>query len=312
MLALVATMVSGALSAVQSRVNGSLGDRLSSVMVAALVSFGSGLVVVGALVLARRGSRRAVARLPSSGLRWWQCLGGLGGAVFVATSAYAAPILGVALLSVGQVTGQVAGAMLADRVGLGPSGRQRLTAPRVLGAALGVLAVGVAAAGRPAGETALLPLLLALTAGFAIAVQSAVNGRVSVALGDPLAATGLNFTVGATALAVAAGVLAVAGRADQGPWPPEPWLYVGGVVGVLFVTVNVVTVRVLGVLLLALAVVAGQLACAVLLDLTVPGGPGVAAPVLAGAVLTLVAVAVTTVPPGALTRRPGTGATLGR
>jgi len=293
-------MLSGGLSAVQSRVNGSLGDRLSSVMVAALVSFCSGLVVVGGVVLARRASRQALRRLRGSGLRWWQCLGGLGGATFVVTSAYAAPILGVALLSVGQVAGQVAGAMAADRLGLGPSGRQALTLPRVLGGVLGVVAVAVAATGRPAGEAALLPLVLALVAGFAIAVQSAVNGRLSVALGDPFAATGLNFSVGATALAVLTGVLALAGQTDPGRWPAEPWLYIGGVVGVIFVTVNVVTVRVLGVLLLALAVVAGQLAFAVLLDVVVPEGPGLPVPVLAGVLLTLLAVAVTTVPPGAL------------
>ena len=82
-------------------------------------------------------------------------------------------------------------------------------------------------------------------------------------------------------------------------WARGPWgqtisgHYVGGLLGVGIVLSLLVGVRAAGVLRTGLALVAGQLGGALLLDLVLPGGPGVRLPVLAGALLTLLAVVVT-------------------
>jgi transporter family-2 protein len=287
------------MSAGQSRINAELGSRIASSLVAALISFGSGLVIVVAIVLARPAGRRSLARWREYGLHWWQYLGGVGGAAFVFVAALTVPVLGVGLMSVAQVTGQIVGALVADRLALSPSGRQPLTAPRLGGAALGVLAVVVSAAGRPDGHLDLGALTLAMLAGFGISLQSAVNGRLNQAAGDPLVATTVNFTVGTTALAVGVGVMALTVGVHPTALPGEWWLYLGGAAGVVFVTINVVTVPVLGVLRLGLAAVAGQLAGALLLDAVVPGGPGVSLPLALGAVLTVVAFGVAGIGPRA-------------
>jgi bacterial/archaeal transporter family-2 protein len=77
-------------------------------------------------------------------------------------------------------------------------------------------------------------------------------------------------------------------------WPGEWWLYVGGVLGAIYIALAAVAVGELGVLRLSLATVAGQLVAAVVLDVVWPA-PGISlrAPTVIGAVLTLVAVAVT-------------------
>jgi transporter family-2 protein len=296
-LALAVVVAGGGLSAGQSRINAELGSRIGSSLVAALVSFGSGLVIVVAIVLARPAGRRALSRRREYGLRWWQYLGGVGGAMFVFVAALTVPVLGVGLMSVAQVTGQIVGALVADRLALSPSGRQPLTLPRLAGAGLGVVAVIVSSAGRPSGHLDLWALALVMLAGFGMSLQSAVNGRLNQAAGDPLVATAVNFTVGTIALLVGATVMALTVGVHPGALPGEWWLYLGGAAGVVFVTINVVTVPVLGVLRLGLAAVAGQLAGALVLDAVVPGGPGVSPTLALGAVLTVIAFGVAGIRP---------------
>jgi transporter family-2 protein len=130
-----------------------------------------------------------------------------------------------------------------------------------------------------------------------MSLQSAVNGRLNQAAGDPLVATAVNFTVGTIALLVGATVMALTVGVHPGALPGEWWLYLGGAAGVVFVTINVVTVPVLGVLRLGLAAVAGQLAGALVLDAVVPGGPGVSPTLALGAVLTVIAFGVAGIRP---------------
>jgi bacterial/archaeal transporter family-2 protein len=78
-----------------------------------------------------------------------------------------------------------------------------------------------------------------------------------------------------------------------GVLPAEPWLYLGGPIGVTFIAVAAAVVRLTGVLLLGLATVAGQVVGAVLLDLLLPAAASRPdATTLIGAALTLVAVAI--------------------
>jgi len=293
------SVLMGALVAVQARVNGELALRLGDAVLAALVSFVVGLVaalVLAAVVVGRRAARSGLAGLGARRrqLRWWHCLGGLGGASLVTVSAVAVPEIGVALLTVGLVAGQTSGGLLVDRVGLGPGGKRPSTLPRVAGAVLAVVAVSVAAAGQRGadGAVSVLVLVLVLLAGFAVAVQTAVTGRVTAALGDATLAVLVNFLVGAAALGLLVGLLAGTGRLGAPEWPGSWWLYLGGVIGVAFVTSAAVYVRVLGVLRLGLAAIAGQLLGALVLDLAAPAGGGLSGWTVAGAALTLVAVAV--------------------
>ena len=76
--------------------------------------------------------------------------------------------------------------------------------------------------------------------------------------------------------------------------PTEPWLFLGGVIGPIGVAAGAILVHRLGVLLLGLGMVAGQLIGALLLELIVPtSNGGVQLASVAGIVLTLIAVGVT-------------------
>lgn len=82
-LGLAGAFVTGAFIVGQARVNAELGARLGDGVVAAVVSFGLGLVLLLVLVAllpaGRRGLRRVRAARGTGRLRTWQLLGGLGG-----------------------------------------------------------------------------------------------------------------------------------------------------------------------------------------------------------------------------------------
>lgn len=306
-------------AAVQSRVNGSLADQVHSGFGAAVISFGSGLVVLLVVVLfsgpARSALRRVVDRLRDGGLRWWECLGGACGGFYVAAQGLTVGVLGVAVFTVAIVAGQSLSSLVIDRLGLAPGGVRLVTVGRAVGPALTVVAVVVAMSGQSAPSRVLGLAVLPFVAGILQAWQQAVNGRVRAATAAPdargagagvaasvTAATFLNFLVGTLALVVAFGIaVAVQGWPD-GQLPPDPWLYTGGLIGMSFIAIQAAVVHRIGVLLLGLGVIAGQVVGALVLDVVAPDGatPGLAT--FVGAGLTLVAVAVPAVE-GMLRRR---------
>ncbi|RKR88517.1 transporter family-2 protein [Micromonospora pisi] len=290
-------VVSGSAVAVQSRINGELGVRLHDGIAAAVISFGIGLVALVALAFGSSTGRRHLgvfrSALRDGSLRPWQCFGGACGAFMVANQGLTVGRLGVAIFTVAVVAGQSASSLVVDRAGIGPGGRQRVTATRLAGAALTVPAVFLAVGDGPNDPAGLALALLPLLAGLGLAWQQAVNGRVRAASGSVLTATLVNFAVGLAALLVAFAVsLAVRGW-PTGALPTEPWLYLGGPIGILFIAIAAALVRFTGVLLLGLATIAGQVVGAVVIDVAAPGGASGPGPfTLLGAALTLAAVLV--------------------
>ncbi|MEH1100754.1 DMT family transporter [Micromonospora sp. CPCC 205561] len=288
--ALAAVTLAGVASAAQGVVNAELGERAGDPTLGALVNNLGGALLVGLGVLVLPSARTGLVALRRARLPWWAYLGGLGGAGIVLAGVYIVPVLGVAIFTIAQVAGGSLGGLAVDRAGLAPGGRLALTRPRVAGALLGVAAVTLAQLGQPVGDLAVGLVLLAVAGGLGVALQSALNARVSAA-GSAAAGMVVNF---ATATPVVLLVAALAGAlTGPGPtWPGDWYLYTGGLLGVVIVAALLVGVPSVGVLRTGLALVAGQLGGALLLDALLPGGPGLRLPVLAGALLTLTATLV--------------------
>ena len=298
-IAVVLAVLFGALTALQSRVNSQLAVALDDAYMAATISFGSGLVILLAVLVfwrpGRTGFVRAVAGVRERRIAWWMMLGGLAGAWFVITQGLSAGILGVALFTVAIVAGQTIGGIVFDVVGLGPGGRRPLTAMRIVGAMLALVAIGWAVSAQLAHDVPLLLMILPFAAGIGSGWQQAVNGRVKVEAGSALTATVLNFAVGTSALVVVV-LVHVASAGWPAAMPGDPWLYLGGAIGCVFIAGQAMLVRIVGVLLLALCGVAGQLAAALALDLLVPTADRpVDLATVGGTVLALVAVAVASI-----------------
>jgi len=296
----VTALTVGALTALQSRVNGELADMTDSGLQAALVSFGSGWILLSVILLATPSVRRGLADVGHAvrvgTLRWWQVLGGLLGGFFVAVQSATVPVVGVAIFTVAVVAGQVSNSLVVDRVGLGPAGRQSVTPTRVIAAILALAAVAVAVSDRfdGAAEGSLLAVAAALVAGLAIAVQQAINGRVGAAARNAWTAAWVNFTLGTVMLSVALGLAWGLTEFDPGALPTGPWwVYIGGSIGVLFIAAAAWVVQRLGVLLFALLAITGQLIGALVLDWLLPAdGVYVHLTLVLGVALAGIAVAV--------------------
>jgi transporter family-2 protein len=265
----------GALVAVQSQINGRLAQEIGSGMragvLAAVISFGSGLaaltLVTASVPRLRRQFGLFVVTVRDRELVPVELLGGLLGACLVASQGLAVGTIGVALFSVAVTAGQSASALLVDHLGFGPAGHQPLSVPRAVAALFSVGAVVIATAERSAAGFSIavvLLALLALVAGAGTSVQQAINGRVSHVVG-PWVTTLNNFTVGTAGLLVAFG-LSFLRSGDIRALPDQPWLYLGGLMGICFIWLAALLVRVHGVLVLGLSVIAGQVAGAVVIE----------------------------------------------
>jgi transporter family-2 protein len=286
--------------AVQGRLNGQLGARLHDGIAAAVFSFGTGLVLLVAMVAAmpkaRAGVRRLRAALAGHTLRWWECLGGLCGAFFVTSQGITITALGVAVFTVAVVAGQTASGLLVDRAGIGPGEPRPITPPRAVGATIAVVAVVVSVSGDFAHPSALWFAILPALAGIGLSWQQGVNGLVRDASENVVVPTAVNFGIGTIGLIVALGVDVVARGLPSTP-PADWWLYLGGPLGILAISSMVVAVRLIGVLLLGLCSVAGQLIGALALDLVTPAADGgLTLSSVLGVAITLVAVVVAALP----------------
>ncbi|WP_336631783.1 MULTISPECIES: DMT family transporter [unclassified Microbacterium] len=267
----------GVLTAAQARVNGQLGLRLEDGFVAAVVSFGSGMIVLAVLSVVMPSGRRGLAQL-RDGVRqrsipWWMLAGGAAGALTVATQGLAVAVIGVSLFTVGVVAGQTLSGLVLDRIGYGPAGVVAVTMPRVVGGAFALGAVAISLQGGVLERVPWWMLVLPVLAGIGIAWQQATNGRLRQRVGTPLTATLVNFVGGTAILAVAAVVEVALAGAPAAP-PAEPWLYLGGVIGVVYIAISAALVVHTGVLLLGLGAVTGQLVTAFVLDMLWPPDAG--------------------------------------
>lgn len=108
-------------------------------------------------------------------------------------------------------------------------------------------------------------VLATIVVGGLVALQAPINSVLGKTTGN-LAAASVNFFIGTVALVALVAVLGQLGRV--GDAIGLPWYYVvgGGIMGALYVTTVLVTVRSLGAGGVTAATITGQLAASLILD----------------------------------------------
>ena len=131
--AIAGAFVSGTLVALQAPTNAMLSRAVGSPVNAALISFAVGLLalIVVVLALGVRPNGAEVRALP-----WYAWTGGLYGAVFVAVAAFAAPRIGVTQFLMVSIGGQLAMALVLDRLGAFGLPKIDISPLRILGLVL--------------------------------------------------------------------------------------------------------------------------------------------------------------------------------
>jgi len=296
MFAIFAVLI-GVVVALQSRINGQLSVDLNNGLAAALISFLTGLALVTILVFGFKPEREALYRIftavRNKQLVTWEVMGGVLGGFFVAAQSAVVPQIGVALFTISVVAGQTISSLLVDKAGLTPSGKERITKPRIFGAIATLIAVAIAVfPDLTNSEFRFLPLTFALIVGVFASFQQGMNGRVNVVGKRPLATAWLNFASGTIVVVIALSVDLALG-ASIGPLPSNFWVYTGGAAGLIFVAVSAYIIKHLGVLNFSILSIAGQLVGAILIDWLAPAKAGsLNGYLIFGTVLTIISIAV--------------------
>ncbi|KRW70591.1 DMT family transporter [Stutzerimonas stutzeri] len=122
--------IAGALLPLQAGINGQVARHLGNVMGAALLSFAVGTLALLVIVLIQR-DMPALQTLKS--LNWWHWSGGLLGAFFIATAAFAAPRTGALLFMALLLAGQLFVALLLDHFGWAGFRQSSISVSKVAG-----------------------------------------------------------------------------------------------------------------------------------------------------------------------------------
>ena len=271
----------------QAHINGLLGSAIGDGLFAAGLSFAGGLIVLMAIALfsprVRAGLTATRAAITQREIPLSFVFAGAAGAAFVFSQGAVSPVLGLALFSVAFVCGLTIGGLVMDVLAIGPAGRRAITPLRLLGAGLGVAAVFIAVSGTWNLDGPIWIVLVPAVFGVGVSWQQAANGRLTQANHNPWSTTLINFGIGFVVLSI--GIVAVSSISGlPSEFPTNPWLYVGGPVGISFIAIASVVVRYIGVLVYGLCATTGQLVSAIAFDVFEPGGPGVTAPILAGVI----------------------------
>lgn len=122
----------GAVIALQPPINAGLG-RATGSLAAALVSFIVGTLILAAIV----GVSGQASQLTSAfDVRWYYLLGGVLGALWVLSSLVAVKSIGAGGVVAATITGQLVGAVAADRLGILGLAETPITLDRVVGVVL--------------------------------------------------------------------------------------------------------------------------------------------------------------------------------
>ena len=136
---LMAILAGGGL-AMQATINAELGRGLGHPVSAAMVSFAVGTLILFAYVLVLRLPLPTLAKLGA--VPWWTWMaGGALGAYFVSAATSLAPRLGVTVLFMAIVAGQLSIAILLDHKGWLSLPERPATAGRLIGVALMFLGI---------------------------------------------------------------------------------------------------------------------------------------------------------------------------
>lgn len=285
---------SGMITPVQTAVNTRLGRSIGSPLRASLVSFSVGLAAMLTLTLLL-GPYPLIPATAANG-PWWMWLAGVFGVTFLTGNVLLLPKLGSLKTVIMPVTGQIVMGLLIDAFGWFGTTAQLISPLRIVGAMITLIGFLLAVAGpnlrlRTAGDyppeqsddsthsgnsahaphpkrsATVLWSCAGVMFGMCSAVQTALLGRLGIALGSPVKASLASFTVGLISLVI---VVAFVDRTYSfgdalkkgNPW----WMWVGGLLGATLVMCNAYLSARIGTGMTVMLVLLGQVGGGLLVD----------------------------------------------
>lgn len=135
----------GAASAIQTAVNGKLGETLHSPLQASVISFSVGILLLTFLLFTAFAKNfichKTCVSEKTSENRWWIWTGGILGGIFILANIFLAERIGTGLTVISSLIGMILGGLVIDTFGLFRVPAQKIRVPRILGIFLTLLGI---------------------------------------------------------------------------------------------------------------------------------------------------------------------------
>ncbi|AKP67657.1 DMT family transporter [Companilactobacillus ginsenosidimutans] len=278
MLAVIIGVIIGIGLPMQTSINARLKVSLGSPFLASLTSFALGTIFLALITLFINHTIFFSSNLFSSQPIWiW--IGGFLGVIYLTSNILLFPKLGSVQTVIFPILGQIIMGLVIDNFGLFQSKQASLTITRTFGAILVILGVifivGMDTIIRkfhkqnidePKSQGLWIWRTLGIVAGMLGASQTAINGHLGVVLNSSVKAAFISFLVGTLTLIVLNLILhpklQIQKSTTGNPW----WMWIGGIIGALFVFGNTYLVPILGTGLAVVIILVGQMTGSLLVD----------------------------------------------
>ncbi|WP_300562880.1 DMT family transporter [Companilactobacillus sp.] len=279
MLAILIGIVIGIGLPMQTSINSRLKVAVGSPFVASLTSFTLGTIFLAIITLIMDHSLLFSSKLFATQPIWlW--IGGFLGVIYLTSNILLFPKLGSVQTVIFPILGQIIMGLAIDNFGLFDSIQKPLSLTRFFGALLVISGVVCAVAmdniirkfhktnlDEPKSSGLIIWRTLGVVAGMLGASQTAINGHLGVVLKSSVKAAFISFLVGTIALIVIVLILhpsikLTTQNGKSNPW----WMWIGGVIGALFVFGNAYLVPIIGTGLAVVIILVGQMTGSLLVD----------------------------------------------
>ncbi|EHT3091580.1 DMT family transporter [Staphylococcus pseudintermedius] len=273
-LLLILGLVAGAVIPVQTSINSRLSRFTQSSLYASAISFTVGTLLLVILNFILNPHLLTAEAFGHYHFDYYWYVGGLMGVIYLTGNMILLPRIGASLTVVTTITGQILMSMLIDTFGWFNVDVQALHVMKVLGIVLLLIGIILMNLQKNAKQLAQSShngpwMLSGMIIGFTPPIQTAINSHLGQTLHSPFFASLVSFTVGASALIILTLMLhrhVKIHTTSEQHGPLKWWHFIGGALGVIFVTTNIILTPVIGVTFTLITVMVGQIIMGLLID----------------------------------------------
>lgn len=264
----------GMILPIQTSINSRLSQYTRSSFYASTISFGVGTICLLILNLFINPHVFTPSFFSNQSLNYTWFVGGLLGVIFLTGNLLLLPRLGAALTVVMTVTGQILMGVMIDTFGLFGATQQSFTFFKGIGIIFlifGILLMNYVPKRKVqhTDSAFYLWLLIGLVFGSAPPIQTAINSALAQQTHSSTFASLVSFTIGTIALFILTLIFNRSLRIlpthkDFGRI--RPVYFIGGILGMAFVTANIILMPFLGAALTTIVAMLGQMVMGIIID----------------------------------------------
>lgn len=268
-------IVAGMVVPFQTSINSRLSLYTKSSFYASTISFATGTIFLILINLIINPDVFTGQFYSNQSLNYQWFVGGMLGVIFLTGNLLLLPRLGASLTVVMTVAGQIIMGVAIDSFGWFGADKQPFTLLKVLGILFlifGILLMNYVRRNpkdKIQSSTVYIWLIIGFMFGFCPPIQTAINSALGQQLHSSIMASLISFTVGTIVLFILTLIFnkslkVTTFNSKEGKL--KPIYFIGGVLGVIFVTTNIILMPHLGAALTTIIVMLGQMLMGIIID----------------------------------------------